>query len=53
MQQPHLFVRATVAYDGTDFVGFQWQTHGRSVQGVLEAALAQVCGVRPDEAPRG
>jgi tRNA pseudouridine38-40 synthase len=51
MQQPHLFVRATVAYDGTDFVGFQWQTHERSVQGVLEAALAQVCGVRPDEAP--
>ncbi len=35
-------VRAIVAYDGTDFLGFQWQTDGRTVQGVLEAAVAQV-----------
>ncbi len=35
-------VRATVAYDGTDFLGFQWQAQGRTVQGVLEAALAQI-----------
>ncbi len=35
-------VRATVAYDGADFRGFQWQAQGRTVQGVLEAALAQV-----------
>lgn len=35
-------IRATVAYDGADFCGFQWQTQGRTVQGVLEAALAQV-----------
>ena len=34
--------RATVAYDGTDFLGFQLQSSGRTVQGVLEAALAQV-----------
>ncbi|MFN5933410.1 MAG: tRNA pseudouridine synthase A, partial [Roseiflexaceae bacterium] len=27
-----------VAYDGTDFVGSQWQTNGRSVQGELESA---------------
>jgi tRNA pseudouridine38-40 synthase len=33
-----------VAYDGTDFLGFQWQTQGRTVQGVLEGALAQVTG---------
>jgi tRNA pseudouridine38-40 synthase len=38
-------------YDGTDFVGFQRQNNGRSVQGVLEEALAalykrpiSVCG---------
>ncbi|MCX6031597.1 MAG: tRNA pseudouridine(38-40) synthase TruA [Chloroflexi bacterium] len=37
-----LYLRATIAYDGTDFLGFQWQTTGRTVQGVLEAALAQV-----------
>ncbi len=35
-------VRATVAYDGTDFLGFQWQTGGRTIQGVLEAAVARV-----------
>lgn len=35
-------VRATIAYDGTDFLGFQWQAHGRTVQGTLEAALQQV-----------
>ena len=27
------------SYDGTDFVGFQWQNNGRSVQEVLEKAL--------------
>jgi tRNA pseudouridine38-40 synthase len=36
------YFRATVAYDGTDFLGFQLQSNGRTVQGVLEAALAQV-----------
>jgi len=36
------YFRATVAYDGTDFLGFQWQSAGRTVQGTLEAALLQV-----------
>jgi tRNA pseudouridine38-40 synthase len=32
----------TLEYDGTDFAGFQLQPNGRSVQGVLEAALSEV-----------
>jgi tRNA pseudouridine38-40 synthase len=32
--------RVTLAYDGTDFEGFQAQARGRTVQGVLETALA-------------
>lgn len=36
--------RATVAYDGTDFLGFQLQAAGRTVQGTLEAALLQLSG---------
>ncbi len=39
---PEQSIRAAVAYDGTDFQGFQLQVGGRTVQGVLEAALAQV-----------
>lgn len=38
----HYYIRATVAYDGTEFLGFQWQPRGRTVQGVLETAVAQV-----------
>ena len=33
---------AIVAYDGTDFWGFQIQAEGRTVQGTLEAALATI-----------
>jgi tRNA pseudouridine38-40 synthase len=35
-------VRATVAYDGTDYHGLQRQTDACSVQGALEAALTQI-----------
>jgi tRNA pseudouridine38-40 synthase len=35
-------VKAVVAYDGTDFLGFQRQAAGRTVQGVVEAALERV-----------
>jgi tRNA pseudouridine38-40 synthase len=38
--------RVTLAYDGTDFAGWQLQhpARGRTVQGVLEAALARIVG---------
>ncbi len=35
-------VRAVVAYEGTDYQGFQRQANGPTVQGVLETALARV-----------
>lgn len=34
----------TVAYDGTDFVGWQRQKNGLSIQSVLEEALARLLG---------
>ena len=42
MTSPGQYFRAMIAYDGTDFLGFQWQTKGRTVQGVLETALTRV-----------
>jgi tRNA pseudouridine38-40 synthase len=36
--------KITLAYDGTDYVGWQRQATGTSIQGVLEAALAEVEG---------
>src|SRR3954464_6113503 len=36
--------RVTVAYDGTEFVGWQRQASGVSIQGVLEDALRELDG---------
>jgi tRNA pseudouridine38-40 synthase len=38
--------RVTLAYDGTDFAGWQRQARDRTVQGELEAALARLSGGR-------
>lgn len=35
-------IALVIAYDGTDFVGWQTQANGRSVQSVLEAAVGSV-----------
>ena len=35
---------AILAYDGTDFLGFQIQAQGRTVQGVVEASLRKLAG---------
>jgi len=36
--------KLTIEYDGTPFVGWQVQGHGTTVQGVLTAAFAALCG---------
>lgn len=36
--------KVTLAYDGTDFVGWQRQTNGASIQGLLEDALSDLDG---------
>lgn len=37
-------IKAKVQYDGTGFLGFQRQSRGRTVQGVLEESLSRVLG---------
>ena len=38
----HTRLLAVVEYDGTDYLGFQVQAHGRTIQGEIERALASV-----------
>lgn len=38
----------TLAYDGTDYCGFQVQPNGRSVAAVFQDALEKTIGARPD-----
>jgi tRNA pseudouridine38-40 synthase len=38
------FLKLTLEYDGTDFVGWQVQPSGRSVQEELEKGIARLCG---------
>ena len=38
------FLKLTVEYDGSGFVGWQVQPNGRSVQAVLEGAIERLCG---------
>lgn len=37
-------VRLTLAYDGTDFAGFQRQPEARTIQGTLDAAIERIAG---------
>lgn len=40
-------IRLTLAYDGTDFSGWQLQPRDRTVQGELETALGEILGTPP------
>lgn len=40
-------IRLTLAYDGGDFVGWQVQPNGRSVQAVVEQAIEKLTGESP------
>jgi len=38
------FFKLTIAYDGTNFAGWQFQPHQRTIQATLEAVLKTICG---------
>jgi tRNA pseudouridine38-40 synthase len=37
-------IKLTIEYDGTDFIGWQIQKEGRTVQGIIQAVLWQITG---------
>ncbi len=41
-------LKLTLAYEGTQYVGWQRQANGTSVQGVMESALAKIAGAAVD-----
>ncbi len=46
-------IKLTLSYDGTEYVGWQRQARGRSIQGELERALAEIEGRAVDVAGAG
>ena len=41
-------LKLTVEYDGTDFVGWQFQLNGRSVQEEIQKSILRITGEEPD-----
>ena len=37
-------IKLTLAYDGSNYAGWQWQPNAKTLQGTLEAAIAKVTG---------
>jgi len=40
-------VKLLIEYDGTDFLGWQWQPKGRTVEGVLKSSLQSLLQTQP------
>jgi len=44
VNQPARTLRLTLAYDGSDYAGWQWQPKCKTLQGALEAAIEKITG---------